>query len=854
MTVICYNKEQWLEGQARYFELMATIPPATIPSFAKPVTIDTLDELCQHFPEHSHFANNPFTNRFVKREMQKDLWAKRRIPCDWFVFTDCVAPASYYEYQSVGMKYRPHLLPKRVVGTVRNTLVDMLKINYPPQYQNAITEAKYLRLGNVNDVFCLPPTDRVKTKWGCETLVEAVTQRRCLFVWVVEGVKKAQWLMEHTDNYAVAVSGCWQFADGKRCLPTLKWFIEQGIHLNVVTDVDYISNPDVYNGVNAGVATMLKADASITLYRTLSELETMTDSNLFDVFSPSNVAPEQYGKQTAKGFKWNNSGIDDVGLVNGELPVKKISKVTEKPSGVTPKDVVLGYLRVIDSHLAVLIGEGTNLYYYDTSQQRYCQVVPGDSFYMGLIDYCSDTVLSSGKVRNATLFMEQTIAELPTVALLVKDLGVKRIIAAQYNSQPQPLALKGGFTIGVDGSVMESSPSIFTTRALDVSMEDLEAAYERMCELDWSPLRDLAQRLDIATTANTMGISVFEAVKRIAKLEILLPATGGSINGTEAVFFQTCCSGAGKTVADAALARILGLDNVATNINLESLATNRFAKYELKDKLIATSSDCNTLSELQETALRNSFGNTIVEQKHQPATKCLLTPVFRLSSNYDKPYTSDVAGAMSRRTIIKRYVKPLKTATWETNYKSPVDMYFDMYAALLYEALVIEAMSRDAVDELFKVMASACNAKAQPLIANTGELVVERGCYYTGEDTDRITLMNLHSVAVNLAPLYGINSAKNVLNLHDALRAMEIKHSTEQAQEAGLNPVRLVWDNYYKDWALVGYRFDREWLTMTANEVLKTSHSGSKAQAAIGLLTYFRLIGEAPTDKQPVSI
>lgn len=821
-------------------------PRGAIPSFAKPVTLETLNELTRQYPNHSHYCNNPLSVKQVVDKLRDDLTIGKRVPCEWFVLLESETPERYYSKQAdLVRQFRPQLLHKRITGCVRNSVLNpaMHPMFIPRFYQQtSLITAKYLRLGNVNDVLCLPPTPNVQANWGCATLTEAIAAQTVKRVWFVEGVKKAQYLMEQTGQYAIAATGCTQFIEGNHLLPTVEWLRDAGVYLDIVTDVDYVSNPDVYHSINKAVKVLRKYDVKLTVKRTLSQAEVDMNTELFDNYSQANTAPEAYGHKTAKGFKFNASGIDDVKTTTGELPMKDITTTAvadnKKPSNLSPKEVVLGFLRLIQSHLAVVIGEETaTLYYYDRANKVYCQATRDSWFYRQLMTYCGHWIMNDFKIKNATLFINQCFDELPSVAMLVGDLNALMISERELSNQLQPMVLKGGHTISLDGELVDTDPAVFSLNSVDLSLAQLRESYDRMTQQDWSPLKDLTDRLDVAATARALNLTPYEATKRIAMLEVLMPVTGGSINGSEAIFFQTCCSGAGKTVADQALAKLIGVRNVATNISLDGLVSNRFARYNLKGKTIATASDVNTLTELEETALRNSFGETMVEQKNKRAEQVLLHPVFRFSSNYDKPYSQDVAGAMGRRTIIKRYVKPLLPEAWEDNYCSPVEMYFDLYSALLYEALVINPIGRYEIDKLFQQVAKACNDKAQPIISNTGELVVERGCYYTGDDNDRITMMELHTVAVNLAPLYGIGTAKNALNLHEALKLMEVKH----AAKPHLNPIKLEWDSTYKDWALVGYRFDKEWLLMTANDVIKRSHQGAKANAAVGLMSYFKL-------------
>jgi hypothetical protein len=828
-----YNLTQWKEGWQRYYEKLSTLPQPTVPSFAQAVTLDNIHQLNKQYNQNTRSSHTitALNVPWIIKGIEQDLRDGKRIPIEWFTLLPCLAPAKYYKEQGT-----------REVGCVRIHLMDSdwYELDYPRHYiGNGLSLAKYLRIGNVNDVFCLPPTDRVKASWGVDTLTEAVEQHLIKRCWIVEGIKKAQYLMENTDDYAVAVSGCNQFTDGKNLLPTVAWLSENQVHFKLLADVDYISNPNVSKGVNYGIKVMTDNFVSVELYRTLSQPEALNETKMIDTYSISNVAPS-HGTQKESHFKWDKSGVDDVScLPDGSLPVKKVPKKGKLSDAPSPKDLALSFLRSCSMSIAVVLSTNV-LYYYDDTTEQYCQVVKGSLFHRRLLAFCS-VVLQSEKVTNANLFMKQVWEDLPVVAMLATDIlsNVTLISPQELAENYQPISLKGAGLIDSLGYIQDSPASVFTTKSINVSMIELSAAYSRMEAQDWKPLRDLADRLDIANIANILGVTPLEATKQIAQLEILLPAMGGSRNGTEAIFFQSCCSGSGKTVTDKAISRLIGVENVATNINVDGLATNRFARFELVDKLLATSSDINTISEAQETAIRNSFGNTIVEQKNQEARKCELTPVFRFSSNYDKPYTADVAGAMGRRTIIKRYIKPLLEETWSDDYEDPTDMYWDLYAALLYEALVTE-MSRRDVDQLFKRVAAACSKKVQPVVANTGELVVDRACVYTGKAESRITMMHLHSIAICVAPLYGIGSAKNVLNLADSLRAMEIKRSTEQAQKEGLPPIKLEWDSYMKDWALIGFDFDEEWLVQLAKDTLEKHNTGNKAAAALGILAYFQ--------------
>lgn len=831
-----------------YYEALNThVPLKPVPSFAKPVTLDTLNELTYKYPSHSHYCNNVLSSKLIIDKLRDELLQGNRIPCEWFVLLESECPASYYKTQQDTIaKFYPHRLPKRITGCVRNSILNPpIHLIFAPRFyhKTALLSAKYLRLGNVNDALCLPPTDNVKANWGCDTLTEALATKQIKRVWMVEGAKKAHYLMEKTGQYAIAATGCTQFVEGNNLLPTVAWLRDNGVKIEIVTDVDYVSNPDVYYAINKAVKIMQNNNVSLTVHRTLSQAEIDQGTHLFDDYSQANTAPNKYGEKTVKGFKFNASGIDDVTTPNGELPIKDITHIAEandkKPSTMSPKDVVLGYLRMVQTHLAVIMGqEAIDLYYYDTTDHRYVQVTQDTYFYKRLLTYCGAWVLNDPKIKNAALFIKQVLEELPAVAMLSGELKTTILCANELGKTLQPMVLKGGHTINNSGELVESSPRVFSTNTVDLTLDQLRNAYDKMEALNWSPLKDLSDRLDIAATGKALGLSNYETAKRIAMLEVALPAMGGSINGSEAIFFQTCCSGAGKTVADQALTRLIGVTNVATNISLDGLVNNRFARYNLKGKLIATASDINTLTETEETALRNSFGDTIVEQKNQKAERVLLHPVFRFSSNYDKPYSNDVAGAMGRRTIIKRYVKPLLDSAWENDFDSPIEMYETMYAALLYEMLVVNPMTRLQVDKLFQQVTKACNSKTQPIISNTGELVVDRGCYYTGDENDRINMMELHTIAVALAPLYGIGNAKNVLNLIDAIKLMEVKHAARN----DLNPVKLDYNDKTKCHELVGYRFDREWLLMTANEVLKRSHHGAKASAALDILAYFKLV------------
>lgn len=968
--VISLSARNWLTLLAQA-KAQATIPP-----FATAVNAETLKHLFYHYP-CSRFARSPYNSPSASRRIYKYLpQALVNLPTDWFVVTPTPCDGRYYERhteqisielganeKTTTAEFRPAKAVRRITGCLHQVLVADHNAQPPVAFDNSLATAKYLRTGNVNDVICLPPTPGVIAKWGqteedvtnCERfdnaaattdtyrVREAVLSGKCQHVYVVEGVKKAHHLMLATDDYAVAVSGCWQFdapsiaslmrysvkatkeappEETERLpLPTIEWLLANGVRVTFVTDVDYVTNPSVWDGVNTALTTYCREYRHlITAVRTKAQCELDGVKQLRDYYSPGNYfavetpANRKYGYKATKlvtvqkgrnkgkeieidHFKWSASGIDDLEYTNLEDALKQVNlpgdnamfnsnaysklpaeiinaliteednednsatemdeytamlernkrptKTPPQKEGVkrtTLKGVATHYLASLDPNKVVVTtgSQGLELFLYCNTTKRYQQVnADNDEVYYALLDDLQDTLINDKHVDSVSRFISQLVDELPAVAALTaRELGFKRLSKVKLLSERQWVSLKGGHLIDEQGYLQQPTHEVFSQKQLAVSLEDCKQAYQRMVACDWLPIRGLAKRLDLGATSHALKLDRFETCKRILALEIGLPATGGSFNGVEAIFFQSGCSGGGKTVSDNAVNSILGVSQVATNLDLQTLSTNRFARFNLVDKLVATASDVPTINEQQETTLRNCFGVTLVEQKNKPAQQALLSPVFRFSSNYDKAYTADVAGSMTRRTVPKRYVAPMSELEW-VGYTTPDLALKDAYMALLYEQLVVNRVSRHQLEVWFKEMVTAANSKLPRTISNTAQLVVERGCNYTGNYEDALAMSQLYNVASNLAPLYGFDRSKHVGNMADALRAMALVNNSAISQARGLPPIKLSWCAELKDYLLHGFTLDNDWLIAFAVEAQKGANE-RKAQYAYALASYVR--------------
>lgn len=955
----------WVDAQRAInwqLALKAKQADAVVPSFATKFVPSEYPSLHKVIP-HSRFNHSPLSCSWLTNPILPWLSAKV-YPINWFVSMPTPCEASYYKLhnelhkrQSVeqtndykleqfkhfrlsikrddAATFVPSLETARYVVCINNHIVDEDESQLLPPYvfNNALSTAKYVRAGNVNDAMCLPPTSEVIAKWGQSDeqvelfkqndtftndaatfdtyrIREAVLSGKCKRIWLVEGLKKAQHLMQVTGDYAVAVSGCYQFdapsyleyhkmANVKhnhaklklwqvqrQCLPTVQWFIDHGVDVTILTDVDYVSNWQVYDGVSRAYLTYkqhAKDKATIRLARTKSQCELDDVKKLLPYYSPNNwfgvetEVSRQYGRKKGDKFKWVASGIDDLSYESFDTAIeyvnttkleettmtalnineqsffvyantddayvtttlaaqKKVGEDTHqlqdtlsrnnktklnlteknKRGKTTVKEVALAALALFDpNNVAVVMGGASlaELYLYNSTEGIYCKVSPdNEAVFFELLDTLSDCLVNDPTITSVNNFIGQLIGELPALAALTAaQHGFKRYSRNKLNQESVRVAFKGGHWIDNDGKLNPPSNSQFITQTLNVTIDECKQAYENMQASNWQPLKSLTKRLDLGQLAYSLGCTSEDAVRAITLLEIGLPVTGGSINGIEAIFWNSGATGSGKSAIENAIASILGDDAVANNVNVPHFASNRFARHDLVNKLVATAQDMSTMNEQTETALRNCFGMSTVEQKNQPTYQINLSPVFRMCSNYDKAYTADVAGSMTRRTIHKRYTQALLPDEW-ANYDTPVEMYKEMYMGLIYELFVVRQINRKDLERLFKRTVIASNVGVERPVTNTAELVVSRGCTYTGENTDVITMTELHSVAELLSPLFGIPHAKSALAMTDALKAMARTNNSEISKSQGLPPILLSKSEQHKDYLLHGFKLDKEWL------------------------------------------